>query len=114
MLPYPLYRGFLDLADESPEPATDLEPAELPDDTGNGPHFFYGLQWWFFGALADLRLLLPGLGRGPGSVGSKRAARARQSDRSMPPSTGSITPVTKDEAGLSRKAAAAANSSGRP
>jgi len=25
---------------------------ELPDDTSNGPHFFYGLQWWFFGALA--------------------------------------------------------------
>ena len=52
MLPYPLYRGFLDLADESPRPATTLEPAELPDDTSNGPHFFYGLQWWFFGALA--------------------------------------------------------------
>ena len=27
-------------------------PSELPDDTSNGPHFFYGLQWWFFGALA--------------------------------------------------------------
>ena len=52
MLPYPLYRGFLDLAEESPEPATELEPTELPDDTSNGPHFFYGLQWWFFGALA--------------------------------------------------------------
>ena len=24
---------------------------ELPD-LGNGPHFFYGLQWWFFGLLA--------------------------------------------------------------
>ena len=21
-------------------------------DLGNGPHFFYGLQWWFFGVLA--------------------------------------------------------------
>jgi cytochrome oxidase assembly protein ShyY1 len=50
--PYPLYRGFVDLAEESPEPATELEPTELPDDTSNGPHFFYGLQWWFFGALA--------------------------------------------------------------
>ena len=28
-----------------------LVPAELPD-LGNGPHFFYGLQWWFFGLLA--------------------------------------------------------------
>jgi cytochrome oxidase assembly protein ShyY1 len=50
--PYPLYRGFLDLAQESPAPETALEPTELPDDTSNGPHFFYGLQWWFFGALA--------------------------------------------------------------
>jgi cytochrome oxidase assembly protein ShyY1 len=25
--------------------------AELPD-LGEGPHFFYGLQWWFFAALA--------------------------------------------------------------
>ena len=52
MLPYPLYRGFLDLAAESPAPTKTLEPVELPDDTSNGPHFFYGLQWWFFGALA--------------------------------------------------------------
>ncbi len=51
-MPYPLYRGFLELAAESPAPATTLGPAELPDDTSNGPHFFYGLQWWFFGALA--------------------------------------------------------------
>jgi cytochrome oxidase assembly protein ShyY1 len=52
VLPYPLYRGFVDLAEESPEPVTKLQPTELPDDTSNGPHFFYGLQWWFFGALA--------------------------------------------------------------
>ena len=29
-----------------------LPSGELPDDTSDGPHFFYGLQWWFFGALA--------------------------------------------------------------
>ncbi|MCW2809225.1 MAG: hypothetical protein JWQ93_3180 [Marmoricola sp.] len=52
VVPYPLYRGFVDLAQESPTPATTLQPTELPDDTSNGPHFFYGLQWWFFGALA--------------------------------------------------------------
>ena len=52
VLPYPLYRGFLDIAAESPAPADTLEPVVLPDDTSNGPHFFYGLQWWFFGALA--------------------------------------------------------------
>ena len=49
-----------------------------------------------------------------GSVYGNVARASPQSDRSMPPSTGSITPVTKDDAGLSRKAAAAANSSGRP
>ncbi|MFL6062501.1 MAG: SURF1 family protein [Marmoricola sp.] len=49
---YPFYGGFLDLHTESPTPATTLGATELPDDTSNGPHFFYGLQWWFFAALA--------------------------------------------------------------
>ncbi len=39
---------------------------------------------------------------------------ARQSDRSIPPSTGSITPVRNDAAGESRNAAARPNSSGSP
>jgi cytochrome oxidase assembly protein ShyY1 len=52
VLPYRLYGGFLDLHTESPAPAKPLAPTELPDDTSEGPHFFYGLQWWFFGALA--------------------------------------------------------------
>lgn len=51
-LSMPLYRGFVDLALESPAPPRRLQPVELPDDTSNGPHFFYGLQWWFFGFLA--------------------------------------------------------------
>ncbi len=50
-LPYPVYRGFVDADTESPRPAHPLVKAELPD-LGNGPHFFYGLQWWFFGLLA--------------------------------------------------------------
>jgi cytochrome oxidase assembly protein ShyY1 len=52
VLPYPVYRGFVDLAEQSPAPSAKLEPTELPDDQSNGPHFFYGLQWWFFGILA--------------------------------------------------------------
>ena len=52
VVPHPLYRGFVDLEEETPTPSRRLEPVELPDDTSNGPHFFYGLQWWFFGALA--------------------------------------------------------------
>ncbi|PVG83061.1 SURF1 family protein [Nocardioides gansuensis] len=43
--------GFVQLESESPEPEQPLEPAELPE-LDDGPHFFYGLQWWFFGALA--------------------------------------------------------------
>lgn len=46
-----VYGGWVDLRSESPEPETALMPVELPE-LDNGPHFFYGLQWWFFGALA--------------------------------------------------------------
>lgn len=45
------YGGFVELVSESPAPAEPLARAEAPD-LGNGPHFFYGLQWWFFGVLA--------------------------------------------------------------
>ncbi|MDH2415759.1 SURF1 family protein [Nocardioides sp. CER19] len=47
----PVYGGWLALHSEDPKPAQALEPMSLPD-LGNGPHFFYGLQWWFFGILA--------------------------------------------------------------
>ena len=46
-----VYGGFVDLRSEDPAPQTPLERAELPE-LNNGPHFFYGLQWWFFGVLA--------------------------------------------------------------
>jgi cytochrome oxidase assembly protein ShyY1 len=48
---HPVYGGFVELKSEDPEPATRLQPVELPE-LDNGPHFFYGLQWWFFGLLA--------------------------------------------------------------
>ena len=32
-------------------PTSPLAGVELPE-LNNGPHFFYGLQWWFFGVLA--------------------------------------------------------------
>jgi cytochrome oxidase assembly protein ShyY1 len=47
----PVYGGFVDAEKETPSARTALVRAELPD-LGNGPHFFYGLQWWFFGVLA--------------------------------------------------------------
>lgn len=52
VLPYPLLGGFIDLEEQAPDAGDALTPVELPDDDSEGPHFFYGLQWWFFGALA--------------------------------------------------------------
>lgn len=46
-----VYGGFLQLSSEDPEPAEALTPSDLPE-LGDGPHFAYGLQWWFFGVLA--------------------------------------------------------------
>ena len=47
----PVYGGFVDLESESPAPATAPTATEMPE-LDNGPHFFYGLQWWFFALLA--------------------------------------------------------------
>lgn len=51
VLPYDVYEGFLELKTENP--TVEPRPAKaLPPDLGSGPHFFYGLQWFFFGLLA--------------------------------------------------------------
>jgi cytochrome oxidase assembly protein ShyY1 len=47
----PVYGGFVDVQTETPPPATPLVRTEMPE-LDNGPHFFYGLQWYFFGLLA--------------------------------------------------------------
>lgn len=47
----PVYAGFVDAESETPPPAEPPVRTELPD-LGEGPHLFYGIQWWFFGALA--------------------------------------------------------------
>ncbi|WP_237111512.1 SURF1 family protein [Nocardioides sp. WS12] len=119
-----VFTGFVALKTESPEPTEALEPVELPE-LGEGPHFFYGLQWWFFGVLA-----LGGFGylawdervhgaRGQRTRAKKRSGgpfsgRERQRPRAIPPSTGTITPETKDDAGDNRNAATRPNSSGSP
>ena len=78
--------GFVDLESEAPEAAEPLALTETPD-LGSGPHFFYGLQWWFFAALAvfgfgylayDERRKLRA-GRAPGPD-----ARARQTTGATP------------------------------
>ncbi len=121
-----VYGGFLDLKSEDPPPATELVRAELPD-LGNGPHFFYGLQWWFFGLLALFGfcyLVYDEWRGGPGGARLRRRPAPEDPDdpedqpaqkvRSMPPSTGTMAPVTNDAAGDIRKAATRPNSSGSP
>ncbi|HET7071044.1 MAG TPA: SURF1 family protein [Nocardioides sp.] len=46
----PTYGGFVQLLTETPKPTTPLAKPD-PPDLSNGPHFFYALQWWFFGIL---------------------------------------------------------------
>ncbi|MGH3362132.1 MAG: SURF1 family cytochrome oxidase biogenesis protein [Nocardioides sp.] len=78
-----VYGGFVDLRSERPQPEAPLEPAELPE-LDNGPHFFYGLQWWFFGMLA-----LFGFGylawdewrKRPGATTSAASRRPREASR---------------------------------
>jgi cytochrome oxidase assembly protein ShyY1 len=50
-VPYALNNGYLNLRTESPRPSTPLA-AEPKPELGQGPHFFYALQWWFFALLA--------------------------------------------------------------
>jgi len=50
-VPYDLTNGYLNLRSESPKPSTALA-AEPKPELGQGPHFFYALQWWFFALLA--------------------------------------------------------------
>jgi cytochrome oxidase assembly protein ShyY1 len=47
----PLLPGYVALTDQQPAPDETLEPPVAPD-LGQGPHFFYGLQWFFFALLA--------------------------------------------------------------
>jgi cytochrome oxidase assembly protein ShyY1 len=46
-----LLPGYVALTFQTPPADEQLQPPEDPD-LGQGPHFFYGLQWWFFAVLA--------------------------------------------------------------
>lgn len=50
-VPQTLYNGYLNLRSENPAPTQKLEVEPTPE-RGQGPHFFYALQWWFFALLA--------------------------------------------------------------
>jgi cytochrome oxidase assembly protein ShyY1 len=113
-----VYGGFVDLRSEDPPAGTPLAKAELPD-LGEGPHFFYGLQWWFFGVLAVFGFFYLAydewrIGTGRKPPRAQAGSHGPQTARSIPPSTGSMTPETNDDAGESRNAAARPNSSGSP
>jgi len=73
------YRGFVDLTHEDPAPETPLDHVGAPDQS-NGPHFFYGLQWWFFGVLAIVGFVWMAVDEHRGRTG-KRPQRARRPKR---------------------------------
>lgn len=66
------YGGFLDVDHETPPPAKRLA-GTVPPDLGNGPHFFYGLQWWFFSLLAVFGYLYLAYDEWRGGGASRRA-----------------------------------------
>lgn len=46
-----MYPGYIDLQNQIPPSDSSLQSRPDPDLSG-GPHFFYGLQWYFFAGLA--------------------------------------------------------------
>jgi cytochrome oxidase assembly protein ShyY1 len=50
-LPYPVYDGFVERTGETPSASRAPVPDDEPD-LSTGPHFFYGVQWFFFALLA--------------------------------------------------------------
>lgn len=79
------YRGFVDLTHEDPAPETELARVGPPDRT-DGPHFFYGLQWWFFGVLAVLGFVWMAVDEYRARTG-KRPQRTRRQRRPKRPRT---------------------------
>lgn len=80
-----VFRGWLQLGSESPEATAEpeLRTGELPD-LGNGPHFFYGLQWWFFGVLAIVGFGYLAYDEWAVGTGRRAPREARSSRRNAP------------------------------
>lgn len=104
------YQGFVELISEKPSGELELTPPS-PPELSEGRHFFYGLQWWFFGVLALTGFVWMALDERRGK--SHRRGRPHRA-RSSPPSTGTIAPETNDAAGESRNAATRPSSAGSP
>jgi cytochrome oxidase assembly protein ShyY1 len=84
-----VYRGFVDAERESPASGKRLVRAELPD-LGNGPHFFYGLQWWFFGLLAVFGFFYLAYDERRKLVGGRRETPAQAPAQVPPPGTSGL------------------------
>jgi cytochrome oxidase assembly protein ShyY1 len=93
-LDYPVYEGFVDAAKETPAPSAEVVRPELPD-LGNGPHLFYGIQWWFFAALAVFGFgYLAWDERRNGPRGTRPTRRSRGPSPALPaPPTGEAPPA---------------------
>ncbi len=104
------YQGFVDLTAEDPGPATTLEHAEPPDRT-NGPHFFYGLQWWFFGVLAIVGFLWMAVDEYRGKTG-KRPARTPRAPRPRRPRTTAAERLAARQAAMGAGPTTSARSEG--
>ncbi len=121
VVPYPLYGGFLDLHTETPGSGQGAgRRSSSPTTPARGRTSSTGCSG---GSSAHWRSSASATSRTTSGVVRRRSAATRprcqqgpraQSDRTMPPSTGSIAPVTNDDSGLSRNTAAAANSAGSP
>jgi cytochrome oxidase assembly protein ShyY1 len=80
-LPYDVLPGWVSLTEQDP-PASDGLAAPEDPDLGQGPHFFYGLQWWFFAALA-----LVGYGWFAWAEAHPRSSRESAADPRQPASS---------------------------
>lgn len=81
-LDYPLYDGGY-VALEKQDPETQGLAAVDGPDLGQGPHFFYAIQWWFFAGLALLGYVW--FAYNEAHPGRKRGNATRPGQRAMSP-----------------------------
>jgi cytochrome oxidase assembly protein ShyY1 len=89
--PYPILGGYVSAQHESPA-GTHVPIRNGGPDLSDGPHFFYGLQWFFFAMLAITGFVWFAWIEYDERRHPERRRRP-QSGRQAPPSTGSMTPV---------------------
>jgi cytochrome oxidase assembly protein ShyY1 len=86
-LPFQVYGGWVEAQKQSPPDSPKLLVPEQPD-LGNGPHLFYGIQWWFFAALALF---------GFGYLAYDERRKQRAGGPPAPSRDGTGPPVPRDE-----------------